>query len=126
MAANAGMSFAAGSENEICVRQKAGFASPDYCSTILADLITVPHRSVSSGIYVDALSAGPPKVTAGSFLNWSCNAGWRSASFTSALILSMMSFGVFGGATMPYQATDSKPGSVSAIVGTFGSDGRRV
>src|SRR6266567_3217538 len=51
--------------------------------------------------------------------------GWRSASFTSALILSTIVFGVPGGATSAYQATASNPARVSAIVGTSGRDARR-
>ena len=51
--------------------------------------------------------------------------GWRSASLTSALILPVIPFGVPGGATIAYQATASKPGRLSAIVGTSGSDGSR-
>src|SRR5579883_796413 len=44
----------------------------------------------------------------------------------SALILSTIARGVFGGATTAYQAADSKPGSVSAMVGTSGSEAMRV
>src|SRR5450631_1919594 len=107
---------------------KVGFkpgASSDYWSLISAALITLPHRSTSSCMYFVALSAEPPNVSADSFLRRSCNSGWRSASFTSALILSVMFFGVFGGAVIANQATASKPGSVSAIVGISGRDGRR-
>ena len=39
-----------------------------YGSWILADLITAAQRSVSSRMYLAALSAGPPKMTADSFL----------------------------------------------------------
>src|SRR6516162_2894721 len=45
----------------------------------------------------------------------------RSASFTPALILSTTAGGVLGGPTMANQAADSKPGSVSAMVGTSGN-----
>ena len=44
----------------------------------------------------------------------------------SALILSTIAGGVLGGATTANQAADSKPGSVSAIVGTSGSDAIRL
>ena len=51
---------------------------------------------------------------------------WRRASLTSALILSTTACGVFGGATIANHAADSKPGSVSAIVGTLGSAAMRL
>src|SRR5262245_57270807 len=44
----------------------------------------------------------------------------------SALILSTIARGVLGGATTPYHATASKPGSVSAMAGTSGSDAMRL
>ena len=51
---------------------------------------------------------------------------WRSASLMSALILSTIACGVFGGATTANHAANSKPGSVSAIVGTSGSEAMRL
>jgi len=77
-------------------------------------------------MYFAVFSTEPPNISADSFFRLSCTSGWRRASFASALIFSMMAFGVFGGATIPYQATASKPGSSSAIVGTFGKLGMRV
>src|SRR4029079_15323999 len=95
-------------------------------NSILADLITAPHRSISSCKYLEVLSTEPPKISADNFCKRSCTWGRRNASFTSALILSVIALGVFGGATMAYQATASKPGSVSAIVGTLGRAGSRL
>src|ERR1700682_5439756 len=57
-------------------------------------------RSTSSRMYFVAFFAEPPKVSADSFLRRSCNSGWRRASFTSALIFSVMAFSVAGGATI--------------------------
>src|SRR6266849_10502425 len=94
-----------------------------HSSLMFAALITLPHRSTSACMYLDVLSTEPPKISAERFLRRSCNSGWRRASFTSALILSTMFLGVFGGATIAYQAADSKPGSVSATVGTCGREG---
>ena len=86
----------------------------------------LPHRSnlvvhVSGRLFGRAAK----KISADSFLRPSCISGWRRASFTSALILSTMVLGVSGGATFANQATDSKPGSVSAIVGTSGREDSR-
>ena len=64
--------------------------------SILAALITALHRSTSSPMYRDVFSTEPPKISADNFLRRSCNSGWRSASFTSALTVSTMSPGCLG------------------------------
>src|SRR6516162_136006 len=78
----------------------AGYGA--YSSLTPALLITPPQRSISARI-----------------------SGWRSTSLMSALILSTIRFGVFGGATTAYHVTASKPGSVSAMAGTSGRDAIR-
>src|SRR5436305_9339464 len=97
----------------------------DHCSLMSAALITPPQRSTSSCRYLAVFSTEPPNGCADSLPRRSTRSGWRSASFTSALILSMMVFDVPGGAASAYQATASKPGKVSAIVGTSARDARR-
>jgi len=68
-------------------------------------LITfAPPFNLLTACYCAAFSEEPQKISADSFLRRSCNSGWRSASFTSALIFSVMLFGVPGGATIAYQA----------------------
>src|SRR5262249_40588309 len=96
-----------------------------HCNSTFAALITSAQRSISSCIYLADFSTGPPKASADSFFSCAWISGVASASFTSALTLSMMALGVFGGATMAYQATASKPGSVSASVGMPSIAGNR-
>src|SRR5215468_1463034 len=106
-----------------------------YSALMLADLITLPHFSVSSAISL-AKSAGEPGSTVAPRL---ASLAWKLASARLALTcvfnVLMTSAGVFLGAAMPHQPLASEPGTNSPTVGRSGSscgdrsrgwDGRRA
>src|SRR5882672_4728938 len=52
--------------------------------------------------------------------------GWRIASAMAEEIFSAIGAGVCGGATIPNQATETKPERISDIAGAEGSDATRL
>src|SRR5579883_28269 len=103
----------------------AGCALPTYSNFTLAALITLFQRSTSSRMKAVASAGVSPTGSAESSARRARTPGSLIAAAMSALILSTIGAGVPGGATTANQAEAAKPGSVSAIVGTSGSEDMR-
>src|ERR1700730_11939429 len=93
-----------------------------YSSLMPVALITPCQRSISWLVNSAAAAVVPPTGSADRSARRLAMSGCRKASLMSALILAAIACGVFGGATTANQADDTNPGSVSAMVGTSGSD----
>src|SRR6476660_5372012 len=90
---------------------------------MLAPRITLLHLSVSAVISLpksaaESSSGSPPSSKSRVLI-----LGSARATLISLLSLSIISMGVFLGATMPSQPLASYPGIVSPIVGTSGKPG---
>src|SRR5258706_5572094 len=98
-----------------------------HCGFAPASRISCPSTACSlrrnaSNCPGDIFIGSPPSLARRSFMS-----GDASARFTSALIFSSRSFGVFPGASRPTQKSNSPPGNpASAIVGTLGSAALRL
>ena len=105
--------------------QGARLAAAVYCSSILADLITAAHGRLPRAC-ISTSCDRTAKSDRRQLLELFLQRGLAQRLVHVGIDFIDDAFRRFGGATMPYQATASKPGSVSAIVGTFGSAGRRA
>src|SRR5262245_4243513 len=99
------------------LRRSEFIKRPDHSGLMLAAWIILAHFSVSSEMnFVNSAgeraSGVPPSAARRAF-----TVGAARAALISLLSLSMIASGVFRGATMPYHALISKPGTYSAMVG---------
>src|SRR5215472_2298427 len=114
------------SSSDPCRFRRTGFMeyrrrAEHYSALMLADLITLPHFSVSSAMCL-AKSAGEPANTeTPTSSSRALIFGSARAALISRLSLSMISVGVFLGAPIATNALASKPGRKSPNVGTVGS-----
>src|SRR6266849_3231965 len=90
-----------------------------------AERITSRQRSVSFFMNAAICAGVLPITSAERSARRLRTSGSFSTSATAAEIFSAIGIGVFGGATMPNQATASNPGRISASAGTSGSDATR-
>src|SRR5207253_4692223 len=98
----------------------------DHSGLMLAARITLPHFSVSAAMSVAKSAVEPESTEPLRSVNRALILGSASAALISLLSLSMISAGVFLGATTPYQLLASYPGTKSDMVGTSGNASERV
>src|SRR5262245_2072951 len=98
-----------------------------YSIVTLAARITAPQRCVSA-LTISTIRCGvPPTPLRCIRLRWACVSGAINTSLMAALSLATMGGGVFGGAEIAFQVSDTKPASpASCMVGTSGSSATRV